>query len=91
MKQLVSSTNLRTEVESVDTRKLQPTQQSVAIAQLPPKGHEAECHLDGFPFGRDPSEKDPSKDPLDVRIRERDALAEREARDRPGGVGADAR
>lgn len=52
MKQLVSSTNLRTDVESIDTRELQPAERSDAIAQLPPKGHEAECHFDGFPFGR---------------------------------------
>ena len=55
-----------------------------------PLGGLASVDLDGFPFGRDPSKKDPSKDPLDVRIRERDPLAEREARDRPGGVGTDA-
>ena len=51
MKQLVSSTNLRTDVESIDTQELQPAQRSDAIAQLPPKSHEAKCHLDGFPFG----------------------------------------
>ena len=50
MKQSVSRTNLRTDVESIDAREIQTTQRSDAVTQLPPKRHEVECHFDGFPF-----------------------------------------
>jgi hypothetical protein len=52
--------------------------------------HRAGIQLDGLLVRPRPSEKEPSKNALDVRVRERDPLAEGEGRDGPRGVRADA-
>ena len=56
-----------------------------------PLGHRARVELDRLLVRPSPSEEVATEHALDIRVRERDPLTEREARDRPRGVRADAR